>query len=222
MTTAKKRPNRPKGRASQKPAASQPQKRNIPWLGIAFGVIAIALVGAIVFSSDQAIGSEFGDVTIDGDDLPGYLAGVPDTGIGAPAPEVTGVDFAGNTVEIKNDGVPKVVLFLAHWCPFCQEEVPAVQTWFDAGGGVDGVEFISVATRMNSARPNFPPSEWLEREGWTAPIIRDDSDSAIFDAYGVSGFPFYAFIDADGNISQRLSGRLEVPQLQAAMEAIAP
>jgi cytochrome c biogenesis protein CcmG/thiol:disulfide interchange protein DsbE len=210
MTTAKKRPTRP--------ASAQPVKqRKIPWLGIVFGVIALALVAAIVFSSSDPIGSEFGDVTITGESLPPFADTTGDPAIGQPAPGLTGVDFDGGAVNIQNDDSAKAIVFLAHWCSHCQAEVPRVQAWVDSGGGVPGVEIYSVSTSMNSAQPNFPPSAWLDGAGWTAPLIRDDTDSSALVAYGAGGFPYWVFVDANGNVVRRSSGELDVPTLEAYM-----
>lgn len=216
MTTSKKKSEKSQARTGGKAAKPQAQPRKIPWLGIAFGAIALALVGAIVFSSDEAIGSEFGDVTVDGA-LPPFVDSASDAAVGQPAPDVEGVDFDGNTVAIENDGTAKAVVFLAHWCPHCQAEVPRVQAWLDGGGGVEGVEVISVTTSMNSAQPNYPPSEWLDREEWTSPVIRDDSDSTVLASYGAGGFPYWVFVDADGNVTRRSAGELDIPTLEAFM-----
>lgn len=32
-----------------------------------------------------------------------------------------------------------------------------------------GIELISVATATDPAQANYPPSKWLENEGWTVP-----------------------------------------------------
>jgi thiol-disulfide isomerase/thioredoxin len=216
VTTSKKKTAKPQARTGSKATQQQSQPRKIPWLGIAFGAIALALVGAIAFSSDEAIGSEFGDVTVDGA-LPPFVDPATDSAIGMPAPEVEGEDFDGNTVVIENDGTAKAVVFLAHWCPHCQAEVPKVQAWLDDGGGVEGVEIVSVTTSMNSAQPNYPPSEWLDRENWTSPVIRDDSDSTVLRSYGSGGFPYWVFVAADGSVTRRSAGQLDIPTLEAFM-----
>ncbi len=214
MTTAKNK--------QAKPAAKAPkQQRSIPWLGIAFGVIAVALVGAIVFSSSDPLGSEFGTVEVSGDSLAPYTGNGVDAAIGSLAPEIVGADFDGNPVEVLHDGRAKAVIFLAHWCPHCQVEVPRVQAWLDSGGGVEGVDLVSVATSMNSAQPNFPPSEWLDREGWTVPVIADDKDFAALRAYGSGGFPYYVFLDKNGDVVRRSSGELDIQTLQAFMQEAA-
>jgi len=101
-------------------------------------------------------------------------------------------------------------------------EEEAVQAWLDAGGGVEGVEIVSVLTSMNSSQPNYPPSEWMEREGWTSPMIRDGDGNEVLAAYGAGGFPYYVFADGDGNVVRRSSGELDiatVPELDRFLRA---
>lgn len=95
-----------------------------------------------------------------------------------------------------------------------------MQAWLNAGGGVDGVEIITVSTSANSAASNWPPSHWLEREEWTAPVIADDSDSSTFFAYGGQAIPYWVFIDGEGNVVRRNSGRMEIADLDAAMQQL--
>ena len=66
--------------------------------------------------------------TISGDPLPQFENPNSDPAVGLAAPEVSGTDFTGRATAIKADGRPKVVIFLAHWCPHCQAEVPLIQT----------------------------------------------------------------------------------------------
>ncbi len=207
-------------------AKNAPKKRNVPVLGIAFGVVALLLVAAIVFSGEESIGGagEFGDPTISGDELPPMARGAAvdpnDAATGQVAPEVNGQDFDDSTVSISHDGTPKAVVFLAHWCGHCQAEVPEVQAWLDSTGGVPGVEIVSVTTSANSGQPNWPPSQWLDREGWTTPNIRDDSDSSTLRAYGGSSFPYWVFLNGDGTVAWRQAGRVGIPQLQQIMQSL--
>ena len=140
---------------------------------------------------------------------------------GQLAPEVVGQDFDGNTVEIAHDGTPKAIVFLAHWCPHCQAEVPRVTEWLEATGGIDGVEMISVASTTNSSRDNYPPSEWLESEGWPVPVILDDAQNTVLLNYGAGGFPYWVFLDAEGRVALRAAGEMPIEALQAFMTAIA-
>ena len=210
-----------KNKQARTPAQQPKKTRSIPWLGIAFGVVALALVSAIVFSSSEPLGSEFGTVDVVGEGLAPFPGNGADPAVGTLAPELIGENFSGDTVEVLHDGKAKAVVFLAHWCPHCQAEVPRVQAWLDSGGGVEGVDIVSVATSMNSAQPNFPPSTWLDREGWTVPVIADDSDLSALRSFGSGGFPYWVFLDGDGNVVRRSSGELEIGTLQGFLQEAA-
>lgn len=140
--------------------------------------------------------------------LPAFDRPEGDGAVGLPAPAVSGFGFGGEPQEIMDDGTPKVIVFLAHWCPHCQREVPSVQAYLDANGLPAGVDLISVATAIDETRPNYPPDTWLEREGWKPRVIVDPDD-AIASAYGLTAFPYYVFVREDGNVDFRISGELD-------------
>jgi len=156
---------------------------------------------------------------ITGSPLADFQGPNDDPSVGRPAPEVTGADFEGTRVAITADGRPKVVIFLAHWCPHCQAEVPLIQAWVNAGGVPDGVDLVSVATGIDPAAPNYPPAAWLEREGWTVPVIVDPTNS-VAAAYGLSGYPFWVFIGADGNVRARTTGELPIADVEALIRGL--
>jgi thiol-disulfide isomerase/thioredoxin len=143
-----------------------------------------------------------------------------DPALGAAMPPLTGVDFDGSPIEVQADGRAKLVIFLAHWCPHCQREVPIVQEWMDAGDLPAGVDLVSVATAIDATRPNFPPDAWLEREGWTAPVIVD-ATGEIAARFGLSAFPFWVMVDSQGRVAARMAGVLEPAQLDAIAGALA-
>ncbi len=147
------------------------------------------------------------------------LPDAPDTAVGMPAPEVRGADFAGKQVAIAKDGRPKVILFIAHWCPHCQREVPLIQAWVNAGGVPSGVDVISVATSIDPSRPNYPPDAWLAREGWTVPVIADPTNS-VAGAYGLPAFPYWVFVGPDGNVRARAVGELTTDNLKTVIDGL--
>ena len=212
--------------SAKTPQKAQQQQRKFPVLWVVFGAVAALLVAAIVFSGEESIGSggEYGDVTISGDGLPlmdGSAAVIAnDPAVGRTAPEASGIDFDDSAVAIGHDGTPTAVVFLAHWCPHCQAEVPEVQAWVEATGGVPGVDLVSVTTSSSSGQPNWPPSEWLDRENWTTPNIRDDSDSSLFQAFGGRSFPYWVFLNGDGTVAHRQAGRVDIGQLQTIMQGL--
>jgi thiol-disulfide isomerase/thioredoxin len=196
-------------------------------VGIAvFAVVAIALVLSIVMSGSDndatAAASEFGTPALRGASLPEVPSNnaseaSTDPGFGMPIPEVRGQNFAGEPVAIEYNGKAKALLFVSHGCPHCQDEIPEVQAWLDETGGIDGVEIIAVSTSAREVSGNWPPSEWFAREGWTSPVVVDDDELSVFFAYGGRVIPYWVFVDADGNVTRRFSGRLEVSLLELAM-----
>jgi thiol-disulfide isomerase/thioredoxin len=153
--------------------------------------------------------------------LPPFASTTNDPAVGLPIPEVDGRSFDGTPVRISADGRPKVIVFLAHWCPHCQREVPVVQAWLDAKGMPAGVDLVSVATAIDPNRPNYPPDAWLAREHWEVPVIAD-SDNQIAARYGLTFFPFWVAVAADGTVAQRVTGELTPDQLDALVASITP
>lgn len=203
----------------QPPSSGKP--RSIPVVGIVFAVVAVLAVVAVVFAGNTEPGSEYGEPQVQGQlpQMPSDAA-VDTSATGQPAPIVIGADFDGNEVRIENDGRAKAIVLLAHWCPHCQNEVPEVQAWLESGGGVDGVDLYSVATSMNSSGDNYPSSEWLDREGWTVPVVVDDQDDSVYIAYGAGGFPFWVFVNSDGTVAARAAGRIGIDQLEQFMNGL--
>ena len=201
-----------------KPGAKDAKGKSTLWW-ILGGVIGLGLIVALAASIatepeiDESIG--FGDPTVEGDPLPVYATGTQDVAIGLTAPTVTGADWEGNPVTIEPDGTAKIILFLAHWCPHCQNEVPVVQDWIDAGNLPEDVELISVATATDRTRTNWPPQDWLVEEGWTAPVIMDDQVGTVAANYGMAGTPFYVVLDGDNTNLGRVSGEIGVDGLNA-------
>lgn len=157
---------------------------------------------------------------VTGTPLPKYDPAVAsDAAVGQTIPTVAGTDFKGNPVSIDLNGKAKVLVFLAHWCPHCQTEVPLIQAWLDGGGSTGDVELISIATGINPAYPNYPPSAWLEREGWTVPVIADITGT-VGPAYGLSAYPFWVFVGADGKVAGRLTGELSIANLQTILASL--
>lgn len=186
---------------------------NTPTTGGSSSVAPSASSGATPAASGSAAARE---PTIAGEALPQFRGADGDAAVGTPAPTDEGSDFTGKSVSIAADGRPKVIVFIAHWCPHCQAAVPLLQTWVSAGGVPDGVDLVSVATGIDPGRPNYPPESWLQREGWTVPVIADPSNT-VAQAYGLPGYPFWVFVGADGKVVARTVGEVTIPDLESTI-----
>jgi len=189
------------------------------WLiGSIAAAIAIAAIVAVATqsSSDDVVTGveEFNSVEVAGDPLPEYSDSASDTAIGMTAPILTGKGFTGNTI-VTGPGAPTLLVFLAHWCPHCQREVPLLVQWNRDGLVPSGLDVIAIATSTDPASPNFPPSEWLAREEFPPlwPVMTDSGEKTAANAMGVSGFPFFVLLDSSGKVALRISGEIEMPVL---------
>jgi cytochrome c biogenesis protein CcmG, thiol:disulfide interchange protein DsbE len=160
-----------------------------------------------------------GTATVQGTPLPTQAqAGGQDPAVGMKAPTVTAQQFDGSSITFPTPGQPAVLMFLAHWCPHCQEEVPVITDHLSEVGLPNGVNLYAVSTAASEQRGNFPPASWLSKEGWPVPTAVDTQDQQIYNAYGVSGFPYFVAVDAQGNVVARTSGELTPQQFDALVQ----
>jgi len=202
------------------------------------GLLVSAAIIAIVLSSNGAGGGSSPLPSAVASALPSGSAGASASVVGGTEPVVTGVPltaFADSssdtsvgqvipavtspTGSITLDGRPKVLIFLAHWCSHCQNEVPIVQAWLDQGGLPADVDLISVSTGIDPTLPNYPPEAWLTREGWTPPVIVDPGN-AVANAFGLSAFPYFVFVNGDGTLQGRLTGELPIDDIETIIGSL--
>ncbi len=187
---------------------------------LAFGVALVAGSGDDGGTTDSAGSTASAEVpsdtpaTVEGNPLTPLPDSGDDPAVGTAMPTLSGTGLDGSPVTIPATGRPTMIMFVAHWCPHCQAEVPVVQDWVDGGGLPDGVDLVTVSTAADPRRPNYPPGEWLAGEGWTAPVLVDGENTAAA-AAGLTAFPFFVAVDADGNVVTRASGELTPDQLTA-------
>jgi len=218
MTTLKAKPSaHPKRRALHK------RRRTAPSVWVILIVMGVLLGGTALLlgGGGEPAGTIVADVEIVGDALPSYARVGSDPALGTMIPEVHGSSFEGTASTIAHDGRAKAIVFLAHWCSHCRAEVPAIQGWLADGGRIPrGVDLISVSTFVDDRRENYPPDAWLEREGWTAPVLVDDADSSVATAFGLDGTPFWVFVDAEGRVVLRASGEIGVSALEQVLATL--
>jgi thiol-disulfide isomerase/thioredoxin len=184
---------------------------------VVIGIVVVVL--ALLQRDDGGSGGSGGlveetadPVTVTGAPLPRFDPTVADPAVGTPFPAFAGTGLDGEPLALTPGEEPMILVFLAHWCPHCQAEVPRIADWVADGNPPEGVGMYGVSTAIDPGRPNYPPSDWFEREGWTVPTLVD-VDSAAATAAGLNAFPYYVVVDGNGNVVTRVSGEISNEQL---------
>ena len=185
-------------------------------------VLGLAIAIGVTLSSEPvAAGLPEGEINVDGGSLPSYAGENDDNvALGLPAPTFSAPDQNSEIFQLEKNGNSKALLFLAHWCPHCQREVPVVQSFIDSNGVPPGIDVIAVATSIDRGRDNYPPQEWLEREGWSEIQIYD-LEREIGEAYGLNAFPYWVFLDKDLKVIARRTGNLPEDMVGALLVQLA-
>ena len=144
----------------------------------------------------------------------------PDPAVGVVAPVLEGKDFQGNPVVVDATKTgPVMLVFLAHSCLHCNREVPRLNTWKHSGQVPAELHVIGVTIAVSKTSPNYPPAQWISNKGWEWPVLADQSTGdgtagIAAGAMGASGWPYFVIIGKDGKVKVRVSGEVEVTELQ--------
>lgn len=206
-----------------------PTRSRAPWIiGSVVAVVALLFAVVALLSGTGSGGSDGGTngdagrmgvvngpVTITGPALPAVAQTGADPAAGKAFPTLKGSNLLdGSPLEIGADGRPKVVMYVAHWCPHCQAEIPVITKWIAEHGQPKDVDLYAVSTAVVPERGNFPPASWLAREKWPVPTMADTEDGSAFKAAGLSSFPSFVVVDANGKVVTRTSGELSTDQFE--------
>lgn len=172
-------------------------------------------------SDGESSAGETFPVVITGDPLAPYDASVvPDPEVGTAPPLIEGQTFDGSDESIGGPtDQPTMYVFLAHWCPACNAEVPELVELEESGQLPEDLAVMGVSTAVDEAAPNYPPSQWLTDNGWPWPVLADSAESEAMLAWGGSGFPYTVLVDADGNLLSRKTGTGSADEILAWIES---
>jgi cytochrome c biogenesis protein CcmG/thiol:disulfide interchange protein DsbE len=169
------------------PQGSSARRRpSVVWTAVAVGFIVLTIALLIARGPGRT-----GDVSVDGRAAPG-----------ARSPDVSLVDFEGEPFSLSEyRGTPVVINFWASWCPSCVAEMPDFEKVHKDLRGE--VAFIGI-----DQRDDRNAAEALAQQTGVTYRLAEDPDGRVFDAFGGVGMPTTAFIDADGNVVDVVTGQL--------------
>ena len=124
------------------------------------------------------------------------------------AQTVGGQEFSGQTLA----GKPAVFWFWAPWCPTCRREAPEVA---EAARANPDATFVGVAAL--DQQPAM--QEFVDRYGLDFFTNIADIDGAVWQRFGVTAQPAFAFVTADGSVDV-VPGTLGAPALNTRISTL--
>lgn len=100
-------------------------------------------------------------------------------------------------------GTPMVINVWAQWCPPCREEAPHLRRFAEATEG----RVLMLGIDYDDAQPDWAV-EFASLAGWKYPQLADP-DRRLGGFMPVGGLPTTLFVDADGVIVHRVTGKLQ-------------
>ncbi|KMK76276.1 thiol-disulfide oxidoreductase ResA [Alkalihalobacillus pseudalcaliphilus] len=137
--------------------------------------------------------------------------------VGDQAPNFILSDLDGNEVELADyRGMGVFLNFWGTYCPPCEREMPYMQEQYEVYKS-QGVEILAVNVREGK----LPVKRFVERYGLTFPIPMDPNADVVR-KYGVIPLPTTFLINAEGTVTQVITGLMSESDIQEYMESIKP
>ena len=91
--------------------------------------------------------------------------------------EISGNEYysAGNATFGPDDDKARVWMVWAHWCPYCQAELPDISTWYPENAArFPNVELVTITSAIDETRDN-PLIPYLDAEQFPFPVLVDET-----------------------------------------------
>lgn len=138
----------------------------------------------------------------------------PDPAVGMTLGSFAASDWrTGDDYTVEESEKAKIILVWAHWCPYCQQELP-IMAGLVASGALEAfpdVEFVSVTTFVDDTRDN-PLEPYLIDQQFEFPVLMDADDS-LATRLGVQAVPAWVVINGSGVVLGRFTGAIPEEQV---------
>ena len=137
-----------------------------------------------------------------------------------------GLDFAlpdlQGTMVTPNDNSAAdvfVLAFWATWCQPCQQELSKMNTMY-AGMKHRGLEVYAVSIDGPDTAAQVGP--WVQREGYTFPVLFDRETQVLTRFNPRGDLPFYVVVDASGKVLKEHQGYMtgDMEALEAFLDGV--
>ena len=119
---------------------------------------------------------------------------------------------------------PVFIEFGTKWCPFCTEEMPAIEKIYQEFGLPSGGELVVLGIHRTNTEPVSVGKDFARNDAKvTYPILLDKTDE-VYKAYtpGFAGMPVAAWIDAEGILVKLKIGPKTTEEMRENTRAILP
>lgn len=120
---------------------------------------------------------------------------------GDDAPNFKLEGFEGSEYALKDVDKPLVINFWASWCKPCEIEAPELVKMYDKYN--EDLELYAINLMPGDNIENA--KAFIEKHGFEFPVLKDRKGD-VADAYRVISLPTTFFINAEGVITQRVTG----------------
>jgi thiol-disulfide isomerase/thioredoxin len=140
--------------------------------------------------------------------------------VGQRAPEFI-LPTTGGLFDMDKAHKPAFVEIFATWCPHCQRETAVIDRLYEAYKS--RASFVGVSGSNLGMDEATPASQadvlaWTQRFHAAYPVAYDPS-LTVANSYLQGGFPTFAIVGRDGNVTYVNSGELSYQDLAAALDA---
>lgn len=134
------------------------------------------------------------------------------------AVDFTVYDAQGNEVKLSDfKGKPIILTFWAEWCPYCKQQMPLLQEYYDEYG--EEIQFLEIWSKDESRSTMEDAIAYIEENGYTFPAYYDDDLEASI-AYSAYALPLTYYINEDFQLVAKTSGALNDPTLKSVVEML--
>jgi peroxiredoxin len=133
---------------------------------------------------------------------------------GLPIADFELMTLTGDMVKLSQfRGQPVVINFWGTWCPPCKNEMPLLQSTYEA----HQPELVILAVNVNDAVGSV--ERFVEEMSLTFPILLDETGSVRMQ-FQVRGYPTTYFVDGDGVLREQFIGELNQEQIDVYLARI--
>ncbi len=126
------------------------------------------------------------------------------------APDFTAMSLDGRQVRLSDyRGRPVVLNAWATWCGPCRAEMPDLERLHQEYHG-QGVIVLAV----NIGEPKERVAGFVQDNGFTFPVLLDETASVVARPYRISALPTTFFIDREGQIANIKVGMMDLTEMK--------